>query len=79
MQQVELSFANLRSIIDYDAAEPQHWATIAQHIAQVYAEFAGFVVLHGSDTLAYTASALAFMLVNLNKHLTQVIYKRFSK
>lgn len=67
MQQVELSFANLPSIIDSADAEPQHWATIAQHIAQVYAEFDGFVVLHGTDTLAYTASALAFMLVNLNK------------
>ncbi|KAH8872106.1 L-asparaginase [Schistosoma japonicum] len=43
------------------------WKRIAQDIYAFYNEFDGFVVLHGTDTLAYTASALSFMLENLGK------------
>lgn len=46
---------------------PQDWTAIAQDIAAHYDEFDGFVVLHGTDTMAYTAAALAFMLRNLRK------------
>ena len=44
-----------------------HWCSIAQDIADCYHLFSGFVVLHGTDTLAYTASALSFMLQDLGK------------
>jgi len=40
---------------------------IAKDIKECYEMFDGFVVLHGTDTLAYTASALSFMLENLGK------------
>jgi L-asparaginase len=44
-----------------------HWIKIAKMIDENYASFDGFVVLHGSDTMSYSASALSFMLENLNK------------
>ena len=46
---------------------PEFWAIIAQTIHQNYNDFDGFVILHGTDTMAYTASALSFMLENLDK------------
>lgn len=44
-----------------------HWISIANSIQNNYDSFDGFVVLHGSDTMSYTASALSFMLENLSK------------
>lgn len=44
-----------------------HWIKIAKIIEEKYHYFDGFVVLHGSDTMSYSASALSFMLENLNK------------
>ena len=46
---------------------PHHWKQIADDIGSHYQEFDGFVVLHGTDTMAYTASALSFMLEDLSK------------
>ncbi|MEO0078127.1 MAG: asparaginase [candidate division WOR-3 bacterium] len=46
---------------------PEHWIQIARIIEQNYARYTGFVVLHGTDTMVYTASALSFMLDNLAK------------
>jgi L-asparaginase len=43
------------------------WKEMARVVKANYDEYEGFVILHGTDTLAYTASALAFMLENLNK------------
>ena len=53
--------------IDSSNMNPAHWISIADSIAQNYEEYDGFVVLHGSDTMSYTASALSFLLENLNK------------
>jgi L-asparaginase len=44
-----------------------HWIKIAKIIEENYGSFDGFVVLHGSDTMSYSASALSFMLENLSK------------
>ena len=44
-----------------------HWISIANSIKNNYDSFDGFVILHGSDTMSYTASALSFMLENLSK------------
>lgn len=54
-------------VLDSSNMSPKDWQTIADDIASVYDEFDGFVVLHGTDTMAYTASALSFMLDNLSK------------
>lgn len=53
--------------IDSSDMNPDHWREIAQSIARHYDEYDGFVVLHGTDTMAYTASALSFMLQGLCK------------
>lgn len=53
--------------LDSSAMNPSHWEDIARHIEANYDKYDGFVVLHGTDTMAYTASALSFMLENLSK------------
>lgn len=53
--------------IDSSDMTPSNWSDIATQIEKHYHEFDGFVVLHGTDTMAYTASALSFMLRDLNK------------
>ena len=53
--------------IDSSDMQPDTWNEIAQIIEQNYSAYDGFVILHGSDTMAYTASALSFMLENLQK------------
>ncbi len=47
--------------------EPAYWAKLVKIINYNYDYFDGFVILHGTDTMAYTASALSFMLENLSK------------
>lgn len=54
-------------LLDSSNMTPVDWLRIAEDIADNYAAFDGFVVLHGTDTMAYTASALAFMLQDLGK------------
>ncbi|MCG2430596.1 asparaginase [Aequorivita xiaoshiensis] len=53
--------------IDSSNMNPKYWVDIATIIEENYDEIDGFVVLHGSDTMSYTASALSFMLENLGK------------
>lgn len=53
--------------IDSSNINPEHWQLISSIIYDQYDEHDGFVVLHGTDTMAYTASALSFMLEGLNK------------
>lgn len=53
--------------IDSSNMNPKQWCNIASVIEQHYNAFDGFVVLHGSDTMSYSASALSFMLENLAK------------
>jgi L-asparaginase len=58
------SFAN---IIDSSNMNPAIWSDLAGLIAANYDTVDGFVILHGSDTMSFTASALSFMLENLAK------------
>lgn len=53
--------------IDSSNMNPDKWVQIATIIEESYAQFNGFVVLHGSDTMSYSASAVSFMLENLGK------------
>lgn len=53
--------------IDSSNMNPEKWVRIASIIEDNYNSFDGFVVLHGSDTMSYSASALSFMLENLSK------------
>ncbi len=54
-------------LIDSSNLKPEHWNVMATDISNNYADYDGFVIIHGTDTLAYTASALSFMLENLGK------------
>ena len=54
-------------LLDSSNITVHEWCAIGQAIANRYHQFDGFVVLHGTDTMAYTASALSFMLENLDK------------
>ena len=53
--------------IDSSDMTPARWTDISHCIADRYEQYDGFVVLHGTDTMAYTASALSYMLENLTK------------
>ena len=53
--------------LDSSDMNPRHWANLVRIIARNYNSYDGFVILHGTDTMAYTASALSFMLENLTK------------
>ena len=55
------------NLLDSANMEVRHWIQIARDIERHYEDYDGFVILHGTDTMAYTASALSFMLVNLRK------------
>lgn len=54
-------------LMDSSDMNPSDWQKIAADIASRYQDYDGFVVLHGTDTMAYTASALSFMFENLGK------------
>ncbi len=54
-------------LVDSSDIQPSAWERLALIVAENYNDFDGFVVLHGTDTMAYTASALSFMLENLTK------------
>jgi len=63
----KLDFYCFDPILDSSNIAPDNWIKIAEVIETNYEGYDGFVILHGSDTMAYTASALSFMLENLNK------------
>lgn len=64
---VHLTTISFEHPIDSSEISLQDWKKIGQIIFDNYEEYDGFVILHGSDTMAYTASALSFMLQGLKK------------
>ena len=54
-------------LIDSSDIEPSHWRTIVSLLESRYDDYDGFVILHGTDTMAYSASALSFMIEGLTK------------
>ncbi|RZK83996.1 MAG: asparaginase, partial [Pedobacter sp.] len=63
----EMAVHSFNPIIDSSNMHPDQWRILAELIKENYEEFDGFVILHGSDTMSFTASALSFMLKNLAK------------
>ena len=63
----QLAVHSFNPILDSSNMNPKIWAELAELINEKYHQFDGFVILHGSDTMSYTASALSFMLQNLAK------------
>lgn len=62
-----LGFYSFKKPIDSSNVQPEFWIELASVIEENYTKYDGFVILHGTDTMAYTASALSFMLENLAK------------
>jgi L-asparaginase len=63
----EFTINEYHPLIDSSNMSPTDWQHIANDIKKHYDDYDGFVVLHGTDTMAYTSSALSFMLENLSK------------
>ncbi len=63
----EIVVRDLDPLLDSAEIGPSDWVRIGREIRDAYEEFDGFVVVHGTDTMAYTASALAFMFEGLGK------------
>lgn len=63
----EIVVTTLRDIVDSSNMQPKLWVEIGRIIYAQYENFDSFVVIHGTDTMAYSASALSFMLEGLNK------------
>jgi L-asparaginase len=64
---VTLSSVSFEKPIDSSDMQPDVWIELVKLIENNYSKVDGFVILHGSDTMSFTASALSFMLENLNK------------
>lgn len=62
-----IAFRSSQRPIDSSDVQPIFWEELATVIEKKYSEYDGFVILHGTDTMAYTSSALSFMLENLSK------------
>ena len=64
---IEIDTYQFQPPIDSSDMSPARWTDLSHCIADHYNGYDGFVVLHGTDTMAYTASALSYMLENLTK------------
>ena len=64
---IDLQSVSFDPVKDSSNIDPKIWIKLAEIIEKHYNDFDGFVILHGTDTMAYTASALSFMLENLRK------------
>ena len=65
--EVEVDIQAFSPLIDSSDINPACWVRMAQMVYDHYDEYDGFVILHGTDTMSYSASALSFMLENLSK------------
>jgi L-asparaginase len=63
----EISVLTFDNLLDSSNMTPKIWVQLANIIADNYAYYDSFVILHGTDTMAYTASALSYLLEDLNK------------
>lgn len=64
---IDINPVSVKQPIDSAEMRPEHWVEIAIAVQRNYTDSDGFVILHGTDTLTYSASALSFMLENLSK------------
>jgi L-asparaginase len=62
-----IDFHSFQPLIDSSDMNPDLWIKLATLIEKNYSRYDGFIILHGTDTMVYSASALSYMLGNLNK------------
>lgn len=63
----EYTMVEYDPVLDSSNVSPEHWQKMANDIIEHHDQFDGFVIIHGTDTMAYTASGLSFMLANIKK------------
>ena len=64
---IEYTLEATDPLIDSSDLRPRHWKVMVEKIKKNYDHYDSFIVIHGTDTLAYTASALSFLIQNLDK------------
>jgi len=64
---IEIAFSHFANVLDSTNIQPSDWCLIASEIVNYYSDYDAFIVLHGTDTMAWTASALSFLLTGLNQ------------
>ena len=69
MFRIQKSFVDSLQVINIDSTnmQPRYWLMIAETIEKHYEDYDGFVVCHGTDTMAYTAAALSYLVQNSRK------------
>ncbi len=67
LSSLNVDYISVSEVIDSSNMDYRKWIEIAEIIEENYDKYKGFVILHGTDTMSYTASALSFMLKNLSK------------
>ncbi|MEM7475956.1 MAG: asparaginase [Planctomycetota bacterium] len=67
LDDVEIGYGSFDAPLDSSNLGPEDWIKMAEMIEAEYDQYDGFVILHGTDTMAYTSSALSFMFENLGK------------
>jgi L-asparaginase len=64
---IEFEYISFEKVIDSSDFTHHHWSRVAEMVHENYILYDGFIVIHGTDTMAYTASALSFAFQNLSK------------
>ncbi len=67
LMNTSIDFVGFDEALDSSDVNPEHWMTWARLVEEQYLNYTGFMFLHGTDTMAYSASALSFMLSGLSK------------
>jgi L-asparaginase len=67
IRNIEFEYHSFEELLDSSQFDTSHWVMMAREIEQRYNDFDGFIIIHGTDTMAYTASGLSFIFRNLNK------------
>jgi len=67
VRNIEFSYYSFPEVMDSSQLTVDHWVEMANIIYNNYASYDGFIIIHGTDTMAFTASGLSFMLANLSK------------
>jgi L-asparaginase len=64
---IDFEYHSFEKVMDSSQFNTQHWVKMADEIEKRYDEFDGFIIIHGTDTMAHTASGLSFIFENLGK------------
>jgi L-asparaginase len=67
VRNIEFEYLSFPVLLDSSQLDISHWVLMAKEIEKRYNDFDGFIIIHGTDTMAYTASGLSFIFENLGK------------